>query len=552
MPGAMGWAVTFFGDYAAATKREALVDLADLVRRIETTTGPAKAGLPWLKMARFGEVKTDKGSLRHDANMLAISGVEADYDDEVMSVDEALERLGAAGILAVVYTSPSHSEDAPRWRVLAPLSAEYPPSERDRFLARLNGLFGGIFSNESWTRSQSYYYGSVNNNPSHRAVALAGQPLDLIDELDMFAIRKPEKPKPNGANGAAHTGPASAPEAITDRRLNALIQSFLDIIRNAQDGHKYFALRDTAFLIGGYLHYTNWTDEQAVEACVGALRDAKDWKAARRTAAAAIAAGKDKPLTLTDSPEYLARMRARGVYDPAPPVGDPIADVSRETPDNDTDLPGGGDEEPPDPPGDDGPSGKPVPPEIPVITCVAGELPRMARAAEAALLAAGVEIYQRHKLVRPIEEEYPAADARITHSAALQAFTPASLLKLLSTVAAWVKWNARKNDFVACDPPDKLVQILLDSRGDWTFPHVRGVLTCPTLRADGSILAERGYDPASRYYLAMPSNLMMPDMPEAPTREDAEAALARLDKLLVRFPFVDAVSRAVAFCILMT
>lgn len=269
------WLVTFFTDYAAAAKTEMLVDLDDLVRRIRITTGSAKAVLPWLKMARFGDLKTAKGSLRHDGNMLSISGVEADYDDEVMSVDEAVTRLGAAGVLAIVYTSPSHSEDAPRWRVLCPLSQEYTPDERDRFLARLNGLFGGIFANESWTRSQSYYYGSVNQNPSHRAEPVEGTPIDLISELDMFAIRKPEKPKPNGANGAGHTGPASSPEAITDKRINGLIQALLDNIRNAADGAKYFTLRDISFTIGGYLHLTNWTQAEAVEACVAALPSAQ-------------------------------------------------------------------------------------------------------------------------------------------------------------------------------------------------------------------------------------------------------------------------------------
>lgn len=549
----MGWAVTFFTDYAAATKREALVDLADLVRRIETTTGPAKAGLPWLKMARFGDVKTDKGSLRHDANMLAISGVELDYDSEIISVDEALERLGAAGILAVVYTSPSHSEDAPRWRVLAPLSAEYPPSERDRFLARLNGLLGGVASNESWTRSQSYYYGSVNNNPSHRAVALAGQPLDLIDELDMFAIRKPEKPKPNGANGAAHHGPATPPEAITDRRINGLIESLLDNIRRAPDGTKYFTLRDISFTIGGYLHLTSWSEAEAVEACVAALPGAEDWNAARRTAAAAIAAGRLKPLDLPDRPGHAPRAREPGsVYDPAPPVGEPIADVSRETPDNNTVLPGGGDEEPPDPPGDDGPTGKPVPPEIPVITCVAGELPRMARAAEAALLQAGIPIYQRTVLMKPAVLEYDAANQRKTHSAALVIITAPAMLDMLSEVANWVKWDGRAKAFVTCDPPAKVIDILLASRGKWQFPVVRGVLTCPTLRPDGSLLAEPGYDLASRYYLAFPSNLTLPEIPPAPTLVQAMESFARLNALLAGYAFVNEVSHAVALAMLMT
>ena len=92
----------------------------------------------------------------------------------------AVAALIAAGILAIIYTSPSHTEASPRWRVLAPLSQPWWVRPRGRFLARLNGVFGGVFANESWTLSQSYYYGSVKWNPSHRVVLLDGTPIDRI------------------------------------------------------------------------------------------------------------------------------------------------------------------------------------------------------------------------------------------------------------------------------------------------------------------------------------------------------------------------------------
>ena len=538
--------VTFFADYAAAAKHEMVLDLDDLVRRIKTTTGPTKAGLPWLKLARFGEVRTAKGSLRHDGNMLSISGIEADYDDEAMSVDEAVQRLVAAGVLAIVYTSPSHSEDAPRWRVLCPLAQEYTPDERDRFLARLNGLFGGIFANESWTRSQSYYYGSINANPSHRVVPIEGTPIDLISELDMFAQGKPEKPK---TNGAAHTGPATPPEAITDKRINGLIQSLLDNIRNAPDKQKYFTLRDISFTIGGYLHLTNWTQAEAVEACVAALPSAQDWEHARKTAAAAIAAGAAKPLDLADRPEFKARTNGHdiGPVPGVPPVGDPIP------------PPVEGEVEPPEPPnvppvGDAGGPGDDPP--LPTIICRAGELPRMIREAQAALLASGAALYQRSMLVQPTQQEYTAADGSVTHSAALVPVTGPALLKLMAQSATYEKWDGRVNHgdggYVECDPPDKLVNIILHNRGDWPFPVVRGVLTCPTMRPDGSLLTTPGYDPTSRYYLMFPQGLTLPPVPDKPTRDQAAAALLRLNTLLDSFPFVSDASRSVALAMMMT
>ena len=105
---------------------------------------------------------------------------------------------------------------------------------------------------------------------------------------------------------------------------------------------------------------------------------------------------------------------------------------------------------------------------------------------------------------------------------------------------------------MVCDPPAKLVDIILASRGDWRFPVVRGVLTSPTLRPDGSLLTTPGYDERSRYYLMFPSNLVLPPIPDRPTRDEALASLARLNALLDGYPFADHVSRAVALSLLMT
>jgi hypothetical protein len=161
-------------------------------------TAPSKNKLPWLKLARFGDKRTDENCLRHDENMLAITGIEADYDGGAMTVDEACELLIKQGLAAVVYTSPSHSVDAPRWRVLCPLSQEVPPARRNHQIGRLNGLFRGIFANESWTLSQSYYFGSVGGNPAHRVEVIEGKPIDDHDDLDAIWLGKP-----NGSKVAA-------------------------------------------------------------------------------------------------------------------------------------------------------------------------------------------------------------------------------------------------------------------------------------------------------------------------------------------------------------
>ena len=134
--------------------------------------------------------------------------------------------------------------------------------------------------------------------------------------------------------------------------------------------------------------------------------------------------------------------------------------------------------------------------------------------------------------------------------------TAPALLKLMAQSAIFQKWDGRVNGgdggYVVCDPPDKLVQIILHNRGDWPFPVVRGVLTCPTMRPDGSLLVTPGYDPVSRYCLMFPKGLAIPPIPENPSKEDARKAFERLDRLLDGYPFISRISRSVAHAMLMT
>ena len=162
--------------------------LPALRERILKTSAGAKERLPWLKLAKFGSKRSNKGSLRHNDNVIEISGVEVDYDGEVVTLGEAVRILKKVGLRALVYTSPSHTVAKPRWRILAPTSRELPPEERTKLVARLNGILGGILAPESFTLSQSYYYGSVDNNAQHRAVIIEGDSIDLRADLDNGAI----------------------------------------------------------------------------------------------------------------------------------------------------------------------------------------------------------------------------------------------------------------------------------------------------------------------------------------------------------------------------
>ncbi len=180
---------TRFTDSGAASKREVAHEWRELVEHIREA-GPyaAKSLCPWIKLARFGGLRSKKNSLRTNANIVEITGVEGDYDGEKIQPEEAVSQLERAGIRALVYTSPSHKPDAPRWRVLAPLSRPMSPTDRTRMLARVNGALGGILTGESFTLSQSYYYGKLMGQAEYKVLPTFDDPADgtCVDELDQL------------------------------------------------------------------------------------------------------------------------------------------------------------------------------------------------------------------------------------------------------------------------------------------------------------------------------------------------------------------------------
>jgi hypothetical protein len=176
-------------------------------------TAATKEQLPLLKLARFGHIRTTKNSLRQDANVMTLSGIEADYDAGTVSLEDAAEVMEKTGLFGLIYPSPRHTEDLPKWRVLCPFSQEMTPNKRSHMMGRLNGAFQGIFAPESWTLSQSYYYGSLKNNPSHRVDVFLGHCIDQLDELDGPGWSGP----PDGVGGSSVDGVCA--EARDDAEL---------------------------------------------------------------------------------------------------------------------------------------------------------------------------------------------------------------------------------------------------------------------------------------------------------------------------------------------
>ena len=110
-------------------------------------------------------------------------GVELDYDGEQMPIEEGAALLQRAGVCSVLYTSPSHTTEKPRWRALLPLSEPALPDKRREYVGRANRILGGIASRESFTLSQSFYLGRVRG-ADYIVIDTQGRFIDMAADLE--------------------------------------------------------------------------------------------------------------------------------------------------------------------------------------------------------------------------------------------------------------------------------------------------------------------------------------------------------------------------------
>ena len=117
----------------------------------------------------------------------------------------------------------------------------------------------------------------------------------------------------------------------------------------------------------------------------------------------------------------------------------------------------------------------------------------------------------------------------------IQEAIPAHLWELLTQAALWKKWDARKEEWKPATPPRWAVEVL-QGRTAWPFPLLEGIVCSPTLRPDGSILAQPGYDASTGLYLDF-NGTTFPEVPTSPTFDEARSALGRLAEVFEDFPF---------------
>jgi putative DNA primase/helicase len=198
----------------------------------------------------------------------------------------------------------------------------------------------------------------------------------------------------------------------------------------------------------------------------------------------------------------------------------------------------------------DGSTAAGAPLNRPTIKISGGELPSTVTAAEQALIAGNMGVYQRGSLiVRPAHSRVDIADGNTTTAIRLAPIRAHLLVELMTLAAAWERFAG--GDWVPIDCPQRVAETYLARDGAWNVPVLAGIVNCPVLRPDGSILETAGYD-TSTGLLYDPQGMLFSPVPERPNKEDARRALSVLKDLLSTFPFVTDADRSVALSGILT
>jgi len=188
----------------------------------------------------------------------------------------------------------------------------------------------------------------------------------------------------------------------------------------------------------------------------------------------------------------------------------------------------------------------------PVVRITGGTLPAVIDEAEQILVEADDSLFQRGSLiVRPAQTKVRVAGGREIVATRLVPVKAPHMMERFSRAVTFQRFDKRSQTWCPVDCPRNVAEAYLEREGQWQLPSLTRVISAPTLRADGSILDRPGYDEATGLLFDPQGTEFLP-VPQAPTKEDAIAALGRLKTLIATFPFPDDASRSVALSGILT
>lgn len=177
-----------------------------------------------------------------------------------------------------------------------------------------------------------------------------------------------------------------------------------------------------------------------------------------------------------------------------------------------------------------------------LIRTEAGEMNAILASAEEVLVQ-NDGLYQSGGMIACLESDPVTGDVTI------KPVNESGLTLALSAAADWERYDARKHEWVRCDPPVRHVNMLYKKESYRYLPKLRGLARQPYYTDEGQLCTTSGYDVHTQRFGAFrPTDFPTPGNSETAATD----ALDLLQALIAEFHFASEVDRAAAISAMMT
>lgn len=180
-----------------------------------------------------------------------------------------------------------------------------------------------------------------------------------------------------------------------------------------------------------------------------------------------------------------------------------------------------------------------------------GGLSEAAETLDSAMSASGNHFLKDNRPHTIVPYEAKNADETVSRWKMVCAMDMTAIQAAADDLFECKRFDARKKDWTVRDAPKSLAERLLAlcRSGQSALPLIRGVTETPILTGNGTVWTTPGYHAPSALYFASELQFQIPDQP---SRQDAEAALQHLQELLSGFDPIDGASEAVLLSAIMS
>jgi hypothetical protein len=180
-------------------------------------------------------------------------------------------------------------------------------------------------------------------------------------------------------------------------------------------------------------------------------------------------------------------------------------------------------------------------------------LPRVLDETDAAMVKEQVPIYQKvGHIVQAIRLDNDSNVDGIKRKAGSLQITDVQRPRLRELMIKHIDFQIMTKDGPYSTPAPAMVAAHYMARGGtWGLRTLIGIIENPTIRPDGSVLTQPGYDRDTGLFFD-PNGLTFPEIPERPTKQQAEAALELLKRPIREFPFETEADRGVLLSAIVT